>query len=239
MKKSLLCIALFCTASAVSADVQSAENNYPKNPVLRPLTLSDGTIALSGSVQRGEEEDDKRSELNLNAAYGLTDNFTLGLGGIKYRFLARKNNSTGLELAVSAGFRGYQDSKVNGDAVATGVDLNGKYVFNHNFAMTFGVGYAKWNEEKLEDKDEFRYSVGAQMNVAKDWTAFASYTYRDLKDFEQEDAHEGSLGLNYSYNKHTDIGVFANYSGFDARENGYDLENSLERSAGVYVTYRF
>ena len=78
-----------------------------------------------------------------------------------------------------------------------------------------------------------------QTNIAKDWTASASYTYRDLIDFEQNHAHEVGVGLNYAYSKSTDIGVFAGYSSFDAQENGYKVDNSFDRVAGVYASYRF
>ena len=234
MNKSLISIALLLASSTVFA-----ETEYPENPVLRPLTLTNGTVALSGALMLVEEKDDSRGELNLNAAYGFTDNLTVGLGGLNYRVLARNNNERGLELAVGLGVRGYQDSTVNGDSVGYGADLNGKYVFDKNLAMTFSVGYVKWDEEELENKDEFRYSIGLQTNIAKDWTASVSYTYRDLKDFQQNDAHEVGVGLNYTYSKSTDIGRFAGYSSFDAQENGYKVDNSFDRVAGVYASYRF
>ncbi|NQY89314.1 MAG: outer membrane beta-barrel protein [Colwellia sp.] len=234
MNKSLISIALLFASSTVVA-----ETEYPQNPVLRPLTLTDGTVSLSGALAWGEENDDNRGELNLNAAYGLTDNLMLGLGGINYRVLARPDNKTGLELTVGLGLRGYQDSKLNGHSVGYGTDLNGKYVFNENIAMIFSLGYVKWDEKKLKNKGEYRYSVGVQGNIAKDLTATASYTYRDLKDFSQNDAHEVNVGLNYAYSKNTDIGVFTGYSSFDAQENGYKLDNSFDRVAGIYAAYRF
>jgi opacity protein-like surface antigen len=234
MNKSLISIALLLASSTVFAATE-----YPENPVLRPLTLTDGTIAISGALAWGEENNDSRGEVYLNAAYGLTDNLTLGFGGLNYRVLARPDNKTGLELAVGLGVRGYQDSNVNGDSVGYGADLNGKYVFDENIAMIFSLGYIKWDEEQLKNKDEYRYSVGFQANVAKDWTATTSYIYRDLKDFSQDDAHEVNVGLNYVYSKNTDIGVFAGYSSFDAQENSYKLDDNFERVAGVYATYRF
>ena len=234
MNKALISIALLLASSTVSA-----ETEYPQNPVLRPLTLTDGTISVSGVLAWGEEKDNRHSDLNLDINYGLTDNLMLGLGGINYRVLARPDNKTGLELMVGLGLRGYQDSKLNGHSVGYGTDLNGKYVFNDNIAMIFSLGYVKWDEEKLNNKDEFRYSVGVQANIAQDFTATASYTYRDLKDFSQNDAHEVNVGLNYTYSKNTDIGLFAGYSSFDAQENGYDLDDSFERIVGIYSEYRF
>lgn len=234
ISKSIFSLALLAASSSAFA-----ETEYPENPVLRPLTLIDGTIAVGGALMWGEEKDDSRGALSLNAAYGLTDDLTLGLGGLTYRVLARPDNKTGLELAVGLGVRGYNDSFSNGDAVAYGADLNGKYVFDKNIAMTFSLGYVKWDEEQLKNKDEYRYSVGVQANVAQDWTASANYTYRDLKDFTQNSAHAVNVGLNYAYSKQTDVGVFAGYSNFDALENGYKLDNSFDRVAGIYTTYRF
>lgn len=234
MKKSLISIALLLTSSAVFA-----ETDYPKNPVLRPLTLADGMISFGGALVVGEEESESRGELNLNAAYGITDDLTIGHGGLLYRFLARPGNQLGLELAVGVGFRGFNDSKDNGEAVAVGLDLNGKYVLSEDTAMHFSLGYVKWDEDELEDKDEYRYSFGLQQSLTKDWTGSIHYTYRDLKDFKQNDAHQVNMGLNYTYSKYTDIGVFAGYSSFDAQENGYKLDHSLDRLAGVYATYRF
>jgi opacity protein-like surface antigen len=234
MNKSLISLALLLVSSTVFAETQ-----YPENPVLRPLTLTDGTVTVSGALAWVEENDENRGELNLNAAYGLTDNLTIELGNVNYRVLARPDNNTGLELAVGLGLRGYQYSKLNGDSVAYGVDLNGKYVFDKDIAMFFSLGYVMWDEEKLKNKDEYRYSVGVQTNVAKNWTATASYTYRDLNDFNQKNAHEVTIGASYAYSKNTDFGMFTGYSSFDAQENEYQRDNSFDRVAGIYAEYRF
>ncbi|MDO6445937.1 porin [Colwellia sp. 1_MG-2023] len=239
MKKSLISMALLLASTAVFAGNQSDNTSYPKNPILRPLTLSDGTIAVSGAVSWGEEKNKSRGELNLNVAYGLTDNLTIGFGGLNYRILARDNNQTGLELAVGAGIRGFQDSTSNGDAIGYGADLNGKYVFNQDIAMTFSLGYVIWDEEHLANKSENRFSIGVQSKVTKNWTAFNNYTYRDLKGFSQEDSHSVTSGLNYTFSKDIDVGLYASYSDFEAQENGYKLKNNFERSAGLYATYRF
>lgn len=226
-------------ALLLASSVVFAETEYPQNPVLRPLTLTDGTIALSAGLAVGEESNDSRGSIHLNAAYGLTDNLTIGLNGLNYRVLARPNNRKGLELAIGLGGRGFNESKVNGDSFGYGVDVNGKYVFNDNLAMLFSIGYVKWDEEHLKNKDEYRYTIGMQANVARDWTLSTTYTYRDLKDFTQNDAHEVRLGLNYAYSKDIDLGVFAGYSSFDAQENGYQLDNSFDRVVGIYGSYRF
>ena len=234
MKKSLISITLLLTSSTVFA-----ETEYPQNPVLRPLTLTDGTISVSGALGWGEEKDENLSFLLLNVGYGLTDNLTIDVGSLEYRILARPDNELGLELSVGLGLKDFQESTINGDALAYGADLNGKYVLDEDLAIIFSLGYVKWDEEKLNDKAEYRYSLGIQANLTKDWTAAASYTYRDLKDFNQNEAHEVNVGLNYAYTKSTDLGIFTGYSGFDAQENGYDLDNSYDRIVGIYATYRF
>jgi len=76
-------------------------------------------------------------------------------------------------------------------------------------------------------------------SLVEDWSMGLQYTYRDLKDFEQKDAHEINANLNYVYSKNTDIGLFSSYSSFDAQENGYKLDNNFDRAVGFYVTHRF
>jgi len=230
---------LITTVFVLVPTLSYAEKKYPENPVLRPLTLTDGIVSIGGGLSVIEDNDNKSGAISLYAAYGLTDNLTINLGGVDYRVLARKNNETGLELAVSAGLRGFQKSNVNGDSIAYGANLNGKYVFNSSLAMNFSLGLIKWDEEKISNKDEYRYSVGLQTKLAKGWTTHVNYTYRDLKYFEQNDAHVINAGLNYSFSKSVDLGGALGYSDFDAVINGYDLDNSFERSVGVYVGYRF
>jgi opacity protein-like surface antigen len=234
MNKSLISIALLLASSTVFAATE-----YPENPVLRPLTLTEGTVSIIGGLLWVEEKNDNRGEVYLNTSYGFTDNLMLGLDGIKYRVLARPNNKTGLELAVGLGIRGRQESKLNGDSVGYGTDINGKYVFSKDIAMIFSLGYVKWDEDKLKNKDEYRYSVGVQANLAKDWSTTAGYTYRYLKDFSQNDVHEVNVSLNYAYSDTTSIGAFAGYSSFDAQQNGYKLDNSFDRVAGIYAAYSF
>lgn len=234
MKKSLTAIAILLVTSSVFA-----ETNYPENPVLRPLTLTDGTISLTGGLVTGEQDDDNRGEAFIGLAYGITDNLMIGDGGIKYRVLARPDNKTGLELAVGFGLRGYQEYLNEDYSIGYGLDLSGKYVVSDSFSVNFGLDVVKWAEEHRKDKSEYRYSIGAQQRLAEDWTASASYTYRDLKDFVQSDANEARAGINYTYSKDMDIGLFAAYSDFDAKKNGYKLDNSFDRSVSAYVTYRF
>lgn len=234
MKKSLVSIALLL--SSVSA---FAETEYPENQVLRPLTLTAGTIAVGGAIAWGEENNDNHGEVNVNAAYGFTDNLTVSIGNINYRILARPDNKTGLELTLGLGLRGFQETINNEDSFAYGGDLNGKYVIDENTAMIFSLGYVLWDEEKQKNKDEFRYSVGFQTNITKNWSTTTSYMYRDLNDFIQKDAHEFTVNANYALSKNTDIGIFTTYTNFDAQQNGYKNDNNFERAAGIYAVYRF
>ena len=59
MKKSLISIALLLASSAVFA-----ETEYLENPVLRPLTLTDGAVSVGGALAWGEEKDDNCGEFN-------------------------------------------------------------------------------------------------------------------------------------------------------------------------------
>jgi len=234
MKNTLTAIALLLVSSSVLA-----ETKYPENPVLRPLTLTDGTIAITGGLITGEQDDDNRNEAFIHGAYGITDDLTIGFGGLNYRLLSRPGNKTGVELAVGIGFKDYQEQFNKGDSVAYGIDITGKYVFDDNLAMTYGLDIIKWDEEHRKDRSEYRLSFGVQKRLAEDWTLNANYTYRALQDFEQDDARELGVGLNYAYSKNIDMGLFAKSSNFDANENGYKLDNSFDRLLGIYATYRF
>jgi len=55
MKKTLLAIALISNYLSVLA-----ETKYPSNPILRPVTLNDGALAITAGVVAGEEKDENR-----------------------------------------------------------------------------------------------------------------------------------------------------------------------------------
>ncbi|MCC2614980.1 porin [Aestuariibacter halophilus] len=235
MKKTLTVLTMVLMSSSTLAAQLS-----PANPVLRPLTLKDGEVVLGASIGYGDSEDDNGGQLGLNAAYGITDDLTLGLGGIRYRMLSRgSDTAAGLELAIGAGLRGYLESDGNGDALGYGADVTGKYVFSDDFAVTFSGGYVYWNEQHLANKHEWRFSVGAEKALGNDLTAFADYSYRDLHGFSQNHANRYTLGVNYNLNRQWDLGLAFSYSDFDAVENGYDADNAYRRNLGIYATYRF
>jgi hypothetical protein len=225
---------LLLTSSVSAAAAQTT------NLVTEPLTSRDGEIALGAAFIGGKEWDDNDSLTGIiNARYGITDNWTIGLDGLRYRFVKRPENGLGLELTAGLGFGGYYESDRYGDAEGGGLDISGKYVFSRDFALLFAAQYVDWDEENREDKEEFNYSLGAQKALFNNLTFSTVHTYRDLTDFAQEDANEFSLGLDYQYSKQTNMGAFLGYSDFDPIENGYNGDASYEQYAGVYVRYRF
>ena len=237
MKKLLPALTLICISSTAIAEQYS-----PANPVVRPLTLVDGELQLVGALSYGEEANGEKSwDFDANVRYGITDDLTLGFGGLRYRFMERPGNGTGLELTAGLAVKGYleySDPELD-DSVALGMDITGQYVINKNLAVTFASEYMVWNEEKLENKSEFRHSIGFKTNVAPSITLWSNYTYRDLRDFTQDDAHAVAAGINYNLSRQTDVGLFANYTDFDAAKNGYKADDIQEKGIGAYISYRF
>lgn len=237
MKKLMTSIALLSISSFAMAD------QSPRNIVERPLTLLDSELQVSGALVYGEEHNgDDDWQLAPQIAYGITDNLSVSLAEIRYRFLAREGNKEGLELATSISYAGNLDVIGDDDDINAGqLSLIGKYVFSPNTAVTFSTSYVEWEEEKDLglDKSEIRYSVGLQQNLARNLTFLANYEYRDLDDFIKNSANSGSVGLNYAFTKTTDLGIFAAYSDFDPLENGYASGDMLEKAVGAYMSVRF
>lgn len=234
MKNMLAFVALTSLTSFTAV-----ADSYSKNPVLRPLTLDARMAQLTGVFTAGEARDKSDSTFDLNFAYGLTEDVTLGFGGVRYRFQAREYNHTGLEMAVSLGKRAHYDSIYNGEVDAYGVDLMGKYVVSDEFAWTFGFGSSIWVEDILANKNEYNASVGIIKRLSDEWTFAGNYTYRGLDGFVQDDADQVNASLTYNYSKNIDIGLFAHYTSFDAVKNGYRSKHKFEESVGVYASWRF
>ncbi len=234
MRTLVTAIALVCSMSAVAADSLSESN-----PVMRSLTLKDNEVLLGAGLAYGTTDGDKEWKAGLAARYGLTDNLSIGLSGVHYRFIERADDETGLEMAFGAGLRGMYESKLNGDSLGYGADVYGKYVLTSDTALTFGASYIFWNEDNLDNKKEYQYHVGVMQNLMDKVTLSAGYTYRDLKDFTQDDAYSVDLGLNYALSKQMDVGVVASYTDFNPLKNQYDVDSTLEKSVGMYLTYRF
>lgn len=213
-----------------------ADDSYPKNPILRPITLNDGDLEVLGALGYGKKvRGDNSTFIVPSVRYGITDNLTVGLGEITYRFFADDD----LQLAVSAGGRGSFDSREFGDSIGYGASIGGKKVMNDNLAFTFGVNYTYWNEDVVKDRSELDYSLGVMFNIATDWTLGAHYTLRDLRDFNQSTANELGLNLNYAFSENVDLGLFVGHSDFDERENGKVLHNSFENSSGIFAKWRW
>jgi len=240
MKLRIITAALLC----LSPLAFSADQDYPRNVVERPSTLAKGDIQVSGFVGYGKETDgDKKAVLSPSISYGVTDDFTIGLGHARYRLISRSGNGTGFELSTGLSYVGAFEIEGADDSHGAGFDLSGKYVVSKDTAFTFSTQYVRWFEDETEtlidDRSEIRYSVGIQQNIVENFTAFANYTYSDLKDFNESSAQSGSIGLNYAYSNTMDIGMAASYSDFDAQENNIKPEGIFEQGIGAYLVKRF
>lgn len=235
MKQQLSALMLLCVSSSVFAGALS-----PTNPIERPLTLADGEVQITGIALYGEEQTgDNEWGIAGNVGYGITEDLTIDFTGLRYRFLARDKNEDGLELTAGLGWRGHLESNQNGDAKAYGLDISGKYVFNPDLAVTFGAGYIRWDEDRLNDKKEFDYSIGVQKRIFENFTVGADYTYRDLHDFNQNNAYNFGLNANYTLTPNLDVGLFYAKTNFDYVKNGYNTEDYFRKGVGAYVSYRF
>lgn len=224
------------TIMASLSSTAMADSHYPKNPILRPITLNASDFSAFGAIGYKKKVDGDESAFILPAlSYGVTDNFTIGLGGLTYRFW--ENN--GLELALSASGRGSFESKVIGDSKGYFAAVSGKKVIHDNLAFTFALGYVHWDEEKLENRREIDYSVGLMFNIAPKWTVSINYTLRDLHDFDQSSANEFSSDISYALRDDIDVGLFAHYADFDERVNNTVVHNSLETASGLFAKWRF
>ena len=228
-------VSLCCVMASGSA-LADDNFNYPQNPIERPITLPDSMVSLSAGAGFVEELDGSDEWFIVpGVQYGVTDNFTIGLDGLTYRFY----NDDSLQLAVNGGIRGGFESEGLGDNVASGIGVFGKQVINSNFAVTFGVDFIHWDVENTDDRAEVNYDLGFMYNLSPEWTFSAGYTYRDLEDFSQSSANTYRIGLTYSYLKNVDVGLFAIDSDYEAAPYGYYVRNEVEQGAGIYVNWRF
>jgi len=233
MKKIIVAASLLTLALSTNA----FSREYPQNPVLRPLTLSAGTVELTGGYAYGKQHDkDVDVAFGGNVSYGLTDSLQLGLDGITYSVI--KDHSTGFELAAKAGITGYYDDDL-GDSLGLGSSLQAKQIINDNLAFTFSAGYTHWSIGNMDNKSEFDYSAGVLFNIAPKWTLAVDYTFRDLKDFKQSTANKASITLNYAYSANLDLGISYIYSNFNEQYNNQALQETPEKMLLAYVSYRF
>ncbi|REL25781.1 hypothetical protein DXX93_03885 [Thalassotalea euphylliae] len=225
---------------AICTGAASAQALSPSNLVERPLVLKDGEVAIGGAAFYGEQTDgDDKWRLLPVLGYGLTDTVTIGFGGVRYQFMERQQDKTGLEMTLGLGLSDVREVAQADDSYGVGLDLSGKYVLSTDTALTFGAAYIHWQEDERDNRAEVALSLGFEQRVYGQLSMFGQYTYSDLHDFVEDNSHAGTLGLNYTLSKQSDIGVFATYSDFDAQANGYQAKDVFEKAAGVYYTYRF
>ncbi len=232
------------TLLCITTSAFAASDNYPRNVVERPSTLAKGDIVVAGLLGYAKETDgDNKGVLIPSLSYGVTDDFTIGIGHARYRLIGRENNGTGFELSTGLSYVGAFEIEGADDSYGAGLDLSGKYVISDDTAFTFSTQYVRWFEEETEslskDRSEMRVSVGVQQNVIENVTVFANYTYRELKDFNEDYAQGGSIGVNYSLSKTMDVGLTASYSDFDAEKNNIKPDGIFEQGIGAYIAKRF
>ena len=222
--------------------VSHANELSDSNLVTRSLTLQDSELQLIGALGYGKNGDDNNTQLGLDVRYGLSDDWSIGFGHARYRFLDRGESDLGLELTLGAGLKGYYEKQgsYKTDVLGYGADMMGKYVYSQDTALVFGAQYVFWNVQHTEkNADEYRFNVGLQHQIFEDVVVSADYTLRSLNDMTQSIAHEGSVSVNYALSKKLDTGMFVNYSSFDPVKNGFTAESANKQGVGVYMSYRF
>ncbi|RJE77707.1 hypothetical protein BGP78_07970 [Pseudoalteromonas sp. MSK9-3] len=228
--------ALFCVGASQANELSD------RNLVTRSLTVQDSELQVVGALGYGKNGDEDGIEVGLDAQYGLSDDWTIGLGHTRYRFLERGNNDLGLELTVGAGLKGMYEKSGRGnvDVLGYGADVTGKYVYSQDTALLFGAQYVFWNVQHTDkNADEYRFNLGVQHQVLEDVVISADYTLRSLNDMTQSTAHEASVSMNYALSKNLDTGVFVNYSSFDPVKNGFTADSANKQGIGGYISYRF
>jgi len=227
---------LVCLAGVSLSTQVMADDGISKNPVLRPIVMNDGGIEVTGVVGHMKKVNGKEESFAIpGIRYGITDNLTVGVEGVSYRFY----QDDGLELGANVGFRNSFDTEEHGYSIAYGAAIFGKKVINNDFAINFGIDFVHWEEEKLDDADEIDYHLGFMYNIAPDWTLSAAYTYRDLDGFSQSHADVYMASLSYAYSDDIDVGIFAIDNNFKQQLNGRYVHNEIDQGAGVFVNWRF
>ena len=229
-------------AALLCVGASQANELSDRNLVTRSLTVQDSELQVVGALGYGKNGDEDGIEVGLDARYGLSDDWTIGLGHTRYRFLERGNNDLGLELTVGAGLKGMYEKSGRGnvDVLGYGADIAGKYVYSQDTALVFGAQYVFWNVQHTDkNADEYRFNLGVQHQVFEDVVISADYTLRSLNDMTQSTAHKASVSMNYALSKNLDTGVFVNYSSFDPVKNGFTADSANKQGVGAYVSYRF
>ena len=236
MKKQLSLLTCLIIMSTTHANELSDDNL-----VKRSLTLKSGEAQLAAAIGYAKTADENDTFFAVDGAYGITDNWSVGLGHTRYRFLSRGTNGLGLELTLGAGVKGsYELLHSKENAHAYGADVLGKYVINDDTALVFGTEYVFWNIPHSSDNaSEWRLQGGVQQNITDELTLSAVYQFRELKDMVQSNAHEATITLNYAYSEQIDVGMFAGASNFNAVKNGFTADSDHKQGIGMYMSYRF
>ena len=232
-KSMLIALAVATVSTGVSANQLSKQSL-----VERSMTLKSGEVQLGAAAFYGETDDKDDKGFAINAAYGVTDDLSIGFGGLRYRFMSRPNDNGGLELTVGAGLKGHLEQG-DEDILGYGADVSGKYVLSPELAFTFGAEYVFWNFVGSDNGKEYRLSVGTMYQPIDDVTFSVGYTYRDLHDFSQDNAYTVHTGVNYAWSENLDVGMAFTYNDFDPVKNGFDIKTAHKRNLGLYASYRF
>jgi opacity protein-like surface antigen len=222
-----------------------SESEYSANPVLRPLTLPKGMLSLGGGLSYVEKENGSDDWNTFPwVRYGITDNLSVGLDGLTYRFLAKD----GFELAGNVGLRGgdydSKDSDDNDDdtwEVAASASLFGKKVLSDQLALTFGAEYIRWDSDgDRVNRHEWDYGVGVLYQFAPDWTFDASYTYRDLSNqYNADNANVYRVGLTRSFGNDFEVSLFYRHNDFQQGTGDQNYGYNYRNISGVAATWRF
>ena len=234
MKTVLSIVALSMVAASAGANELSVAN-----PVTRSLTLQDNEVLVTAGLAHGRTNSHDYTGVLLGAAYGVTDDLTVGPIGLRYNLMPRAYDGTGLEITVDGGLMGYYESKQFDDSFALGAGFTGKYVMNDDLAFTFSSHYLFWNEDERDDRSEVRLGAGAIVRVMDNLSFYADAAYRELKDFNQDNATEFGAGVIWNYSEQTDFTLGVSTTDFDPVKDGYDNDTVMETALSLSMTYRF
>lgn len=237
MKQTLLsCCLLLLVPGAMAEQAYS-----DANPVTRSLVLQNEEAVVLVGAAYGETHNSENITSPLIAfAYGVTDDFTIGPLGARYRFNAFGSGSMpNLELAAEGGLMGFYESKVFGDSYAVGAGISGKYRVSPSVAFTFGSHYVSWLEDERDNRSELRANAGVLVQVHPKLTLFAQGEYRELKDFAQDNAVNASVGGIWNTSRRSEVTFAVGYDEFDPAKDGYDDDTMAECMMGVSYTYRY
>ena len=226
-----LAVTMFLSATALS--VHAA-------PKLTPLMLEQGEVQIGAMTLYGEEVDGSNSWTALPLVnYGITDDVTIGLTGVRYRFYDAVEDGRGLEITTGVGLHGFYEINNEDDAFGYGADILARYRLDPKTALLGSLDYTFWGEEGRDNRSEYQTSIGFQRQLSVRISLAGSYTYHHLEDFSENHANTYNLGMNYHWSQQTNVGLVAGYSDFDPVKNGYTSDSSFEKLVGAYISYRF